>query len=331
MTVTDNEGNSGNIRFAVDENGNYGYKKVGADTVTPFKSGGSGLDGDLITSSSDISEGDTLAEGTTYIYADDLRSNPTIDIVYKVELLDINSIDFTKTTFNASETYTIIMNDAVSNLKQGDIITINNDLCNEFVVIGKNHDGTTGTVDIMSRRTVLLGKHFGYYVQATITSDTNFYPNSLIRTWINNDYLTYFYNTDVVAKFKTMDVKYAISLTAGATLQDKVKLLSCTEMNMSNRPSYTISNEGTAYTYFTAGAYDAANTSRVVYGGKYTGTNNATNYWLRTKAVTPSSYSYFYYWYIGTTGSCYYIESNTGYHTEVPPYNLYGILPVLRL
>ena len=35
--------NLGGIRFGVDEEGNYGYKKVGADTVTPFKSGDSNV------------------------------------------------------------------------------------------------------------------------------------------------------------------------------------------------------------------------------------------------------------------------------------------------
>ena len=36
LEVTDS-GTTANIRFGVDANGNYGYKKVGADTVTPFK------------------------------------------------------------------------------------------------------------------------------------------------------------------------------------------------------------------------------------------------------------------------------------------------------
>ena len=31
------------FKFGIDENGNYGYIKVGADTVTPFKSGSNGL------------------------------------------------------------------------------------------------------------------------------------------------------------------------------------------------------------------------------------------------------------------------------------------------
>lgn len=37
LTVVDPSSGSGLIQFGVDANGNYGYKKVGADTVTPFK------------------------------------------------------------------------------------------------------------------------------------------------------------------------------------------------------------------------------------------------------------------------------------------------------
>lgn len=123
-----------------------------------------------------------------------------------------------------------------------------------------------------------------------------------------------------------MDVKYATSLTAGTTLQDKVKLLSCVEMNFSsfasNMPGYNSSYrniEGEPYTYFTAGAWNADNDSRVVYGGKYTGTNSATPYLLRTKSISSgSSYNY----HINSTGKC------PGAYNA---YNYYTILPVLRL
>lgn len=41
VIITDDEidGDSLPFKFGIDENGNYGYYKVGADTVTPFKSG----------------------------------------------------------------------------------------------------------------------------------------------------------------------------------------------------------------------------------------------------------------------------------------------------
>jgi hypothetical protein len=92
-------------------------------------------------------------------------------------------------------------------------------------------------------------------------------------------------------------------------------------MNFTNNPISSV--EGEPYTYFTAGAYNTANTSRVVYGGKYTGTSSATLYWLRSKNASNSSYLRFYY--IDTDGICYIEQSTTNKH------NYHGILPVLRL
>lgn len=43
LTVSDPTEGDGIITFGVDADGNYGYKKVGADTVTPFKSGSGGV------------------------------------------------------------------------------------------------------------------------------------------------------------------------------------------------------------------------------------------------------------------------------------------------
>ena len=45
LTVSDPTEGDGVITFGVDADGNYGYKKVGADTVTPFKSGSGGVTG----------------------------------------------------------------------------------------------------------------------------------------------------------------------------------------------------------------------------------------------------------------------------------------------
>ena len=44
LTVVDPSAGQGLIQFGVDANGNYGYKKVGADTVIPFKTGSGGGD-----------------------------------------------------------------------------------------------------------------------------------------------------------------------------------------------------------------------------------------------------------------------------------------------
>jgi hypothetical protein len=87
-------------------------------------------------------------------------------------------------------------------------------------------------------------------------------------------------------------------------------------MNFTNNPISSV--EGEPYTYFTAGAYNTANTSRVVYGGKYTGTSSATLYWLRSRYIS-TNYNNTYI--INTTGKC----NLYGLYYE------YAILPVLRL
>ena len=47
QTALNGKANAADVPFAfgIDENGNYGYYKEGADTVTPFKTGGGGGDG----------------------------------------------------------------------------------------------------------------------------------------------------------------------------------------------------------------------------------------------------------------------------------------------
>lgn len=69
VTITDDSITE--IKFGVDANGNYGYYKAGADTLTPFKSGGSG--GEEIISGEFTSAGTRM--GTVHI---DLGFKPKI-------------------------------------------------------------------------------------------------------------------------------------------------------------------------------------------------------------------------------------------------------------
>lgn len=43
VETTDGEGNTVKFQFGIDSDGNYGYKKAGADTVIPFKTGGNSV------------------------------------------------------------------------------------------------------------------------------------------------------------------------------------------------------------------------------------------------------------------------------------------------
>lgn len=68
IPMSDSSSVTGDITFGVDADGNYGYYKVGADTVTPFKSGGSG-----------VSEfGDSISKSLYYDYDTAGDSSPTL-------------------------------------------------------------------------------------------------------------------------------------------------------------------------------------------------------------------------------------------------------------
>ena len=75
LTVIDPTAGQGLITFGVDANGNYGYKKVGADTVTPFKTGGGGFTGCDITSHTGSTQRSiTTTSGLRYYFDSDVEA-----------------------------------------------------------------------------------------------------------------------------------------------------------------------------------------------------------------------------------------------------------------
>lgn len=58
------------FRFGIDESGNYGYYKVGADTLTPFSSGGSGIV-EIINMNYPVDYECSMTDGITTLYAPD--------------------------------------------------------------------------------------------------------------------------------------------------------------------------------------------------------------------------------------------------------------------
>ena len=198
-------------------------------------------------------------------------------------------VDPTKDSFTQDE-FILVCNGALqSQMKVGAKITLNNQYCNTFEVIGINHDGTTNTVDIMPT-TQVGNMTFG---------SSQYYNGSLVQTWINGTYLSAF-DSIIQNLAKTMSV-----VTNGSTITEKVKLLSCTEVNYSS--SYALS-EGTAYEAFTA-----SGSSRWRDKGSY---GNSSYYWLRSRYPSDS----YYVWSVRSYGNCFSNDYN----------NTYGVLPVLR-
>jgi hypothetical protein len=226
-------------------------------------------------------------------------------------------IDFTKTTFTEAEVEAAVKCNAVSNFKVRDILTISNKYCNQWVVIGKNHDGTTGTIDIMS--TTQVGtEQFSYVSQDTYN------PSSYLGLYAITHSYNEFTNMIISAACKTIEIKVGVNrnLTDINTYSAKAKVISCIELNISNfsnsMPGYFQggNKEGEPYTYFTRGAYDAANASRRVYAGTY---GKSDGYWTRSKSLS-------------STNTAWIIDNSIGgaFNDKSPGFE-YGVVPIVRL
>lgn len=208
-------------------------------------------------------------------------------------------IDPTKDEFTQDEFIAACGLGLQSQMKIGAIIHLNNTLCNTYRIIGVNHDNTTGTIDIMP--TTQVGNW-------AFSSSSQYWANSLIRTWINGEFLMYF-DQDVQDLMKVMDV-----VTSGSTLKDKAKLLSWKELGLTYNSTYMDSSDGgTQYSVFTAGTYNTKIINRWIPAGA---NGNSSYYWTRSRDTNDSCHV----WIVISDGSC-----GTGNYT-----NTGGVAPVLR-
>ena len=207
------------------------------------------------------------------------------------------TVDPTKSSFTEAEFLTVIAEGNQAHMTIGATITLSNTYCSTYEVIGVNHDGTSGTVDIMAH-TQVGNQQFG---------SSQVYSSSSIRTWINGTYFNAF-SDNIRNAAKTMSV-----VTNGsATANDKVKLLSMTEIGATN--TYAPTGEGSLYTgVFTPNPSSTATTNRWRVAGTY---GNTRYYWLRSR----STYGTTDVWYVRSDGNC-----NRTSHTGT-----FGVLPVLR-
>ena len=209
-----------------------------------------------------------------------------------------SGVDPTKSSFTEAEFLGVIADGNQALMTIGATITLSNTYCNTYEVIGVNHDGTTGTVDIMAH-TQVGNQQF--------SSSSQIYSSSNIRTWINGTYFNAFSN-DIQNASKAMSV-----VTDGSsTVNDKVKLLSATEMGITG--SYVPTGEGSLYTgVFTPGDRTSYITNRWRGPGSY---GNSSYLWLRSRGTNNTNYV----WRVRSDGYC-----NNYFYT-----NTYGVLPVLR-
>jgi hypothetical protein len=129
----------------------------------------------------------------------------------------------------------------------------------------------------------------------------------------------------ISAACKTIEIKVANGVSGGCVYNEKAKIISCIELNLStfagSMPGYNSSygayKDGEPYTYFTRGAYDAAVAKRWVPAGSY-GNNNY--YWTRTKCAN----TYRNIWTVSSSGKLSTAKDNN--HSS-----FYGVVPIVRL
>lgn len=148
---------------------------------------------------------------------------------------------------------------------RGKQITLSNSQVSNYqtwTIADFSHDNSGNTVDLIQANTI-IAKVFN-------NVDTNMYRDSVLRSWLKNTYINGF-SADVISKIQTMVVS-----SGNITLNDNIKILSCTEVGFS---AATYAVEGTQYPLFTD------DNSREYFGAR-------TNWWLRTRPISGSGLVY---------------------------------------
>jgi hypothetical protein len=250
-------------------------------------------------------------------------------------------IDFTKTIFTEDEVLYAVKNNLTNNFKLNDILLLDVKYNKEYRVIDKNHDGTKNTIDIMANRCIIIDKRsingnidrlpFNKY-DTRLSNTINDYTSSTIREWLNTEFIDRFNNKEVKDILKVMDVEY-FDGNELKVLKDKVKLLSCIEMNYLNMyigmagyydrdidesTKDHLESEGEPYPVFDRDCYGNNNSSREVYGCKrylyregygYNSYTRQDYYWLRSKVLAdrsprlPSIFNHNHVWCVSNKGS----------------------------
>lgn len=132
--------------------------------------------------------------------------------------------------------------------------------CQEWIVIGVNHDNTSGTVDLRSKY-IALDRFYKASTDynSTITID---YNTTGIRNTINSSFYNGFADS-IKNAMKIMEVKFYdqnLSTPAITTYNDKVKLPSMTELGIrlwdngstswSDHKAFQFADEGQVYPYY---------------------------------------------------------------------------------
>ena len=177
------------------------------------------------------------------LYEVDTKSNDNIE-KYDMEKIksivpeEINITDkivINRDIFTLSDIKYILDNDLVSELLLNKKVCLPNYNSNTNIwrIIGINHDGTNNTIDLRSEISAIQPMIFD--------NSTSIYENSSIRKYLNEEFYNGF-SEEVKSMMRIMEVS-----SNGKLLEDKVKLLSMSELGLDDYSEFILKGEGDPY------------------------------------------------------------------------------------
>ena len=133
------------------------------------------------------------------------------------------------------------------------------------------------------------------------------YSSSIVRTTINN--MVSGFSSAVQSRLKTMAV-----VSNGSTLNDKVKILSLTEMGITTGNNHPGTEGNTYSNYFTSGRSTVQTYADLI---RYNSSGSAVNYWTRSRHASNASYVW--------------ITINSGFVNYNRYSDSYSLLPAIRI
>lgn len=181
------------------------------------------------------------------------------------------------------------------NLPIGTLVHLNNDYCDTYEVIHKDKDSIYLMANYQAN-------------EMSFSTESSIYKDSRIRKWLNSIYL------DNFDKIVTRNMKVMKVASNGEILNDKVKILSGTELGITG--TYIRDDEGELYNELNSNPRDYNEDDFIEAWRELGDWGSPYCVWTRSRS-TSNSYSV---WSVSSSGTCDY-----DYYTYT-----YGVLPVLR-
>ena len=180
------------------------------------------------------------------------------------------------------------------NLPIGTLVHLNNDYCDTYEVIHKDKD----SIYLMAN----------YQANSMMFDPESYiYGNSRIRKWLNSIYL------DNFDKIVTRNMKVMEVASNGEILEDKVKILSCSELGITG--TYIRNDEGELYSELNSNPRDYNEDDFIEAWRELGDWGSHYCVWTRSRYTTNSNYV----WSVSSSGTCNFNGCT----------NTYGVLPVI--